>query len=89
MKIYQDLKDETCKGKGKALVKRITPTAIEKNTTESAKSDEEIYKTFLKRYVDSEEESEDSEEIFESSEGKIVSLFKTLIVIHFMSSFLK
>lgn len=61
---------EINKGKGKAIVKRITPTTIEKSTTEPAKTDEEIYKTFLKRYVDSEEESEDSEEIYESSEGK-------------------
>lgn len=37
------------------------------------KSDEEIYKTFLKRYVDSEEESEDSDEICETSEGKILT----------------
>lgn len=67
----QNPNDETAKGKGKAIVKRITPVTIEKNCTKPIKSDEEIYKMFLKRYVESEEESEDSEEVYESSNGKL------------------
>lgn len=73
--MFQDEKNETSKGKGKAVVKRITPVTIEKKTTEPPQSDEEIYKIFLKRYVDSEEESEGTEDIYGSSEGKDIIFF--------------